>query len=381
MSIAERVDRLNGTFTAVEHLSERLRFAAQHCHLLGAVSASKLPEGCAVAIGVVRVDPAVDAHDVGGGKYSLLSHTLYRLAQTAGIAFDPDRSGRVDDGSDPHYCKWRAVGARRDLDGSVVPVVREKVMDLRDGSPMVAKIRAESKDDASFQRNLRMQRAFLEAHAQTKAEQRVIRKLLGLRSYTREELERPFAVVKLQFTGHSDDPEIRRANAAAIRDQMLGGVQAMFGPPKRMASPVHALEAASPAPLSERRSPPPPVGVVSSDDEEDDDVPVAVGMPQTSTSPGAHVQAAPPAQETPASDGPRCAFGRGMQGKLLSELKDKQLDWYRSALAENVADPNRAAYLEQNKRMLAEVDAEIARRKRAADSAVEIDRGDDPDAY
>lgn len=391
LTVEERIQNLNGTFTAVEKLNDRLRFAQQHCHLVGGLSASKLPEGCAVAMGIVRVEPDVDAHDVGMGKYSILSHALYKLAAAAGIAFDPNASGRVDDGRDPHFCKWRAVGARRDLDGSVIPLVREKIMDLREGSPTVEKMKKEARDDVSFQKNLRMQRAFIEAHAQTKAEQRVIRKLLGLRSYTKGELDKPFAIVKLQFTGHSDDPEIRRANAAAIRDSMLGGVQALFGPPRSAVAPVAPLPAAT-SPAVPRALPAPPVGTVS-DDDDDLDAPTAHGAPQTSTSPGAAAPTAPAAKaQAPArpAAGSKFSFGKG-KGKTVGEVDDEQLEWYAGAIKASVEDPSKTQYLDRNKALLAEVLAEMEKRagvpsdagsapKDGAPSG-EIDRGDDPENY
>lgn len=59
------------------------------------------------------------------------------------------------------------------------------------------------------------------------------------------------------------------------------------------------------------------------------------------------------ARSAVAGDGPLVRFGRD-KGKQLSRVTD--LTWYRRAVAENVADPTKARFHEQNVAHLAEIE-------------------------
>jgi hypothetical protein len=383
------IDNLIGAFSDPKSISQRLRWAKENCHLISpGTTCARLPEGCSVAISVVWMDPRVDAHSVGGGKVSLLKHALAVLAGAAGVRFDPHSSGRLDDGSDPNYVHWKAVGAWQGLDGSVLPIVGDKEMDLRDGSAQVERILAKAEKDPLGQ--LRDVRAFILAHAQSKAELRAIRKGLGLRSYTPMELsDRPFVVVKLMFTGYSDDPQIRRENAAAIRATMLGGASALFGPPP--APVAHGLVAPMPLPaLSMPTQPvaalttghrPPPVGSSMDDDEMDEPAaPVAAPAPRLKAR----------ATSASSSDGAVAKFGKG-KGQPLSEMSHEDLDWYLGAVRKSVDDPEKARFRAGNEAHYREVLAEKERREggpaeqrsapKSPPAQADFDRGDDPNQY
>lgn len=358
------VSNLIGAFTEPKSITQRLRWAKENTHLISpATTCARLPEGCSVSINVVWMDPTKDAHDVGGGKVSLLKHALQTLAGAAGVRFDPHSSGRLDDGSDPYYVHWKAVGAWQHLDGSVLPLVGDKEMDLREGSAQVERILAKATRDPEGQ--VRDVRAFILAHAQSKAELRAIRKGLGLRSYSPAELrEKPFVVVKLMFTGHSDDPQIRRENAAAIRATMLGGAQALFGPAP---APAHALPAISlPSFASAPARPvaalssghaPPPVGSVGDDEEQDvmPTQPAAAAAPRRSaTSTGR--------KSSGAADVPIARFGKNTKDRPLADLEQEELDWYAGAVKKNLDDPAKANFKAANEAHYREVLAEMERR-------------------
>ncbi len=361
-----------GTFSNVAKLTEALNWARENGHLISpATSVTHLPPGCEVAITVEFLDAKTDAHSTGAGsdKLGLLKHALMRLALAAGVAFDPVASGRLDDESDPRYVHWRAVGAWRHLDGSVLPIVGDRRMDLRRGSDQEARIVANAKAGADKQ--LLDQRAFMLEHAQTKAELRAIRKGLGLRAYTAEELQKPFFVVKLAFTGYSEDPEERRLNAAAIRQQFLGGSRAMFGAPQE-SRPVHALPGqAAPYQLGAR---PPPVGSV--DDDDDDDAIEVQGVPVPKSGPkmpahdvpgftGAAKVAGKPTPGTSArtadanaAKGPVVKFGRDA-GKLLGDVDDACLQWYADAIGKSLEDASKQRWREDNLVLWQQVQDEI----------------------
>lgn len=246
---------LAGSYRDPAVVTANLQYAAENCHLVSpAPACPRLPEGCSVAINAVLIDKS-ETYEVNGG-YALGKSALDKISLTAGISWDAQQSGRTDDGRDPHYCSWKAVGVTRHLDGTEVQLVSEKEMDLRDGSAQL---------NGKSPKRISQERAFIMAHAESKARNRAIR-TLGIKSkYTEDELRKPFVVAKLMWTGESDDPELRHAFALKGADAMLGGTRALYGAappalPARAELPKHA---------------PPPVSA----SRPDDDYPEAQGEP------------------------------------------------------------------------------------------------------
>ena len=196
----------SGTLEQVDAINARLAALSTSCHLLTPSTTCAPPPGCAVAFTMIRIDPATGSHNVGGGKRSLLRSAILQLANAAGISWDARASGRVDDRRDPRVVHWHAAGAWRDLSGVVLPVVGDTQIDLRDGSDQALEIMANARGD------------------------------------------KPFVVCRLIYVGHDEDPEVARENARAIRQQMLGGTRALFGPPveergPRMLPPASTVRA------------------------------------------------------------------------------------------------------------------------------------------
>ncbi|MBW2264514.1 MAG: hypothetical protein JRG91_21315 [Deltaproteobacteria bacterium] len=169
------------------------------------VALDHIPVFHEVSLRVVSIDPASETFEVQGGR-ALSKTALAKLSQAARISWDSQKSGRIDDGSDSLYCHFRAVGYWPDFSGThVLEISGEKQLDLRTGSPMVARLGGEDKKQV-----LEM-RAFILEHAESKARNRAIRQALALKSkYTEDELGRPFVVPTLIETGRCDDPELKR---------------------------------------------------------------------------------------------------------------------------------------------------------------------------
>lgn len=223
--------RITGAYHDAALVDQRLRAASARGHLVSpATVCGALPPGCAVALSVVQVDEAHETYDVGGGKLGLGKSALDRISAGAGISWDAHQSRRLDDGSDPHYCAWQAVGTYRRFDGTECQVIGNKEMDLRPGSPQVIALEERAKKkNRSADQQVREMRMHIVGHAETKARLRAIRSL-GIRSsYEPAELRKPFVVARLMWTGQSDDPELRRAFALKQADAMLGGVKALYG--------------------------------------------------------------------------------------------------------------------------------------------------------
>ncbi|GMV18397.1 MAG: hypothetical protein AMXMBFR56_66210 [Polyangiaceae bacterium] len=240
-------------------------------HLVApATVCGSLPEGCEVAFSLVQVD-ARECYSVGGGKVGLDGTNLKQIGAAAGISWDDKDSRRLDDGSDSHYCHYVAVGYVRNFDGSLRKLTGTVEIDMRDGSPQVAAMQARAKTGSNFEAQLRDTRLFLLRHAETKAKLRAIADMGIKRSYTTDELKKPFAVARLMWTGQSDDPELRRLFALKQADAMIGGIAGLYG--QQNAPPYATQPQAAPAlaPPPQHAAPalhaPPPVGAVPRHDD------------------------------------------------------------------------------------------------------------------
>lgn len=260
-----------GAWHEARAVDAELRKASQSMFLVSpATVCGALPEGCEVAISVVHVDPSTektgpgDVYPVGGGKLGLSGNTLKRIGAAAGIDWDVSLSGRLDNGSDPHYCHFRAVGYVRNFDGSIRTLSGEVEIDARDGSPQIDEIRKKAagreNSDGGDSQILEL-RKFLLRHAESKAKNRAIADMGIKRSYTAEELHKPFAVARLMATGRTNDPELRKEFARMNFDKMTSGRAALYGPAAE--TPRLSAPAAHTQPFSGHS--PPPVGTIADD--------------------------------------------------------------------------------------------------------------------
>lgn len=244
-----------GTFTQAGELNDRLTKAAESVNLISpATSVGHLPMGIAISISVVPVNIEADTYQLQG-KFGLSKHVLNKIAMQLGISWDTHASGRLDDGSDPRYCRYIAAGTYLGLDGREMTVSAEKELDLRDRSPQIEALQEQARRKAEKDRTevrsindqLSELRMHIASHAETKAKNRCIRTFGVKTAYTREELSKPFVAVRPLFTGQADDPEVRRLFAERIADQFLGSRRALYGSAPSL-----------PAPRSIQRRPPPP---------------------------------------------------------------------------------------------------------------------------
>lgn len=266
---------LAGSYAAAGIIDSKLREAASIFHLISpATSCGSLPEGCEVAISLVHVSSNTekggpgDVAPVGGGKLSLSGNVLKKIAAAAGIDWDAERSRRLDNGRNPHYVHFRAVGYVRLFDGTVRTVTGEVEIDMREGSPQIVAMQQRAKEGAHLDSQIRDTRLFILRHAETKAKLRAIADMGVKRSYSEAELAKPFAVARLMFTGRTQDPELRRMFADKIADSMLGGSRALYGAPQQ--SSGHGLlptPAAHASQLSGHE--PPPLAAAHADDDYD----------------------------------------------------------------------------------------------------------------
>jgi hypothetical protein len=228
-------------------VTSRLREMSARYHVVSpATRVDALPPGCGVGMSLVLVDPASDdVYQVSGGKVGLSGTSLKRIGAAAGINWDASQSRRLDDGRDPRYCHYVAVGRVKNFDGSERTVSGEVEMDLRDGSPQVLALQARAEEKArksgkpvaNVDGQVRDMRLFILRHAETKAKLRAIADMGLRRSYTAAELAKPFAVFSLVWTGHTDDPELKIEAFRMQHEQMTRASTSLYGRPPREALP------------------------------------------------------------------------------------------------------------------------------------------------
>ena len=129
----------------------------------------------------------------GHGMLALTKIALQKLAKLAGVKWVYTR--RVDGRVHPHIAAYVAKGTMRDVDGNTIEETKTGDIDLRDGTPQALEKTADQ---------LKMARRHIAALAETKAMDRVIRALLGTRSYTAAELQKPFIILKLALDPNDD---------------------------------------------------------------------------------------------------------------------------------------------------------------------------------
>lgn len=373
-----RVEQAVGSYRNPKVVTEWLTKAQEQGHLVSpATACGSLPEGCEVAITAVQVDIENETYDVGMGKRGLGGPVLDRISAGVGITADPVASGRLDNGSDPRYCRFKWVGHYRSFDGQIMTLTGEKEMDLREGSPQVEAIvercvrklgrEAEGMDERTKRRlgrekaenQIREMRLHILAHAQTKARLRAIRSMGVRAAYPKEDLSKPFLMARVMFTGRTEDPVLKRTFGEMTAASFLGGTRALFG--GGQAEPASRVIDVG----GDRNGcgAPPPVGSVPLDE---DDYQPEPEPPRAAAGAGGNGGARPPAQPAQRPAGAidtSKVYMPGKEKKMVAEASDKDLDYWGGRLARDLDDGKvQEQYLDRTERQLAAIQQEIAER-------------------
>jgi hypothetical protein len=303
-----------GAFPDPASITLALQEAQGQYHIVApAMMVGSLPPGFEVFTSIVTInrDPdAKETYKLPGGRLGLDRVALARIGQAAGVSWV--RSSRTDDRSHPHYCAWEAIAAYKQFDGQVCLSPGNVDIDVRepDGPAYVEIVtKHEAKNEDPGKQLLEL-RKFLARHCESKAMNRAIANIGIRRSYTEKELELPFLVARMAFTGRTDDPRLRELFAVMIAQQQLGIGAMLYGqapplPQLPLGMPPFAGGVTLPAP---QLVSPPPLGAAQTYDYStggDDD------EPQSEPQGGA----APAAASTPAAQ-PAAGPAAGSQGEL-----------------------------------------------------------------
>lgn len=384
-----------GTFSGEVAITKAIESARAVGHLIGPVTTGfTVPVGFEVSLNAVQVDPVNETYPVSGGgdgdgdggggkKRGLKKEVLDRIFQAYSGSWDMERSRRVDVGRDPNYCEYIAVGYYIGFDGREIEISARKATDLRPGSPAVTsmieicanKIRGEQPrnappiPEATIQEmaqkraagQLRPMRLHIVSQTESKARARAIRAAFGVRGgFTPEELQKPFLVLRPQFTGRAADPQLQRELSLMAANAFFGTRRALYGgspPPAAQLPPAPRMTV----------DVTPPTGEVPLDDG-DDDIPVVEGelLPPED----------PPAPPEPKRPIPVDTTKIQMPGKvkpgespvMIADAKDKDLNWWANRVAQGLQDPNKNPnYVARDEAILNALDWELWKRAHPED--------------
>ena len=172
-------------------------------------SAQEMSDLYRPAVTVVKIDPQ-DQREVydtpgGGGTVCLHSQALERIANAAGIDFDPTLTHHVHDRvHQPFICEIHVGGWYTDSLGQRRPITAGAVSDLRDGTPTAKVLTGRTG------KGLETARQFICERTESRARNRAIRKTTNLpSSFSKDELRKPMVAVRFRLDER--DPEARKA--------------------------------------------------------------------------------------------------------------------------------------------------------------------------
>jgi hypothetical protein len=233
-----------GVIDVVDELAKAIKALEAKHNVInpGGAIGAEFPMLYSVGISFVFIDPKNETYGIrGGSKLAIGKTALDRIAAAAGVRWDPALCGRVDEGSSPFLVEYQCAARVLQLDGTERLISASKRIDLRaeagtDVSTWGADAQEIAKDAAAATPprqpwpQILQARQHILSNAETKAKNRAIRTLGVRSSYEPAEIAKGFAVVKLHFTGHSDDPEVERAIQMMIAGRALGAQSNLYGP-------------------------------------------------------------------------------------------------------------------------------------------------------
>lgn len=220
-----------GVFNSVERISQAIQALGKAHNLVipgGAIGTALLPFH-QVGISFVFPDPDLDAYEVSKkeGRFGLGKPALESISRASGLRWIPNLCGQIDNENNPYYVEYQAVGTVMQLDGTELLVQGSKRVDLR-GDKDDPKTWGPDAEGKSWAEILQARKNILPL-AESKAKNRAIRSLGVRPSYTRAEIEKGFAILRLQFTARSDDPELTREVSLKIADRALSSTAQLYG--------------------------------------------------------------------------------------------------------------------------------------------------------
>lgn len=192
-----------------------------------------------LVVSQVRLNPAKDGGDVYDGlpflkpnEVAIAKIGLRKLAEGAGMSLE---TLRMDPRTIPFYWEVKAIATYRGIDGAMVRREATKEWDLREGSPQLKGWTANQVSEAR-KHGLR--------NCEARAINAVIREFGIRQKYTREELAKPFVVVRCAFQPDLADPEIKKL----VTQSALSATSALYPGSAPQLAPAPIVDETAPEP-------------------------------------------------------------------------------------------------------------------------------------
>lgn len=191
------------------------------------------------------VYPQESDGDGNAKKLALTAVGLSKLSFAAGIGWASEFCGVTE--RTETYCRYKAAGALRKPDGTLLPIDGEYEINLlvieKELRAQYTKKMAGAKKHygekhwnwpgdtewiaKQIDRDLLQWNRHMLARAETGAKNRAIRKALALKSaFTPEEIKKPFAVPRIDFAPDVNDPQVKRF----LLEQATGATHQLYPP-------------------------------------------------------------------------------------------------------------------------------------------------------
>lgn len=240
-----------GVFDSAENLAPAIKTLSEKHNILvpGGAIGAELPMLYAAGMSFVFVDIEKETYAIPGkAELGLGKSVLDRIARAAGVRWNPHLCGRTDDGSNPHVVEYQAAGTVLQLDGTESMICASKRIDLRaeqwtpestwgSDAQEMARIAAGKTPPKEPWPQILQQRQHILSLAETKAKNRAIRTLGVRAAYLPADIAKGFVVLRLQFTGRSEDPELEHEVGLMIAQRALSSQSMLYGQAERRALP------------------------------------------------------------------------------------------------------------------------------------------------
>lgn len=219
-----------GCFETTEDANRALRDAAEVGHLVapGTQMAALLP-ACALLITAFRADPKTDLFEDEEQEGALVpgKTLLDRIARELGLSWLGTE--RTDAQRDPFVRSYHAMGELRQFDATMRKVEGNAGIDLSQNSPRVQRIRAKATKRDRGELDVARHRQFIDSSCDTQARLKACRQLGIQPTYVLKDLSKLFFCAQLQFTGKTDDPELKKLMGQHVVDAFGPSRKALFG--------------------------------------------------------------------------------------------------------------------------------------------------------
>lgn len=216
--------------TPVEYRDAMTRWAGHYNVLTAFTNLSGLAVQHGIVASVVQINPDPSKNGPGevydglpflkGGEVALAKIGLRKIADCGGINTE---TIRTDPRTIPYYWEVKAIATYTGIDGRTVRRETTVEWDLRDGSPRM-KGWTPNQVEEGRKNGLR--------NCEARAINAAIRECGIKQKYTRQELAKPFLVIRVAFQPDMNDPEQRRL----VAEHALRGTAALY--PARESAPL-----------------------------------------------------------------------------------------------------------------------------------------------